>query len=355
MGNDMKIDQYNWHNAGLNHDNYVYAYQYGDKNDIDALIKGDRNYIDFYQEGLSNVIMGFGNDPSAYGSYSPSFTETPFMFNGDDGIVYITQWGQYNMVMGDIKGNNQYVNIYQESADMIDDNHSEVYIEASFGNPSMQTVDVWQVGENESYVTIYGDGNDVDHMQYGTDNEATPYKGINTAGTYIEGNYNISYIDQEGENGDIPETSFKGAMHDIFGHHNMASTEQDGYGNWAYVSQEGDENTAIQAQDAWTYGGYEAIDDNEANYNISAIYQYGGDYNFAETYQSGDFNVIVIDQWGSSNTATVDQGLWDQRPYATPMHGSYNDGYIYQQGTGQNATLYQAGSWNNSTIVQITP
>lgn len=334
IGNDMRIDQLNWYQAE-NMRNMVEAHQVGDENDIDALLKGDDNDVYFYQEGTENVIKGKGIGITTSGDevYNGSFTDDdPFKLNSDYSDVHIEQYGQKNIVEGDIQGNHQDVNIYQESGDEIDDNYSSVLIRASWGGTS-QYVDIDQIGENSSWVEIYGDGNDVTHNQYGTDNESTPYIGNNTAVTYIDGDDNTSNIEQEGNNNGEQEKmtlfgapsmpSMPGALHDITGDDNTADTEQDGNDNLASIRQNGDDNDARQLQDAWNNIPGTQDDNNEADRNISTIEQ-EGDLNTAETYQFGDDNDVLIDQKGDGNEAYTDQGIWDQeRPGATGLEASH--------------------------------
>lgn len=337
IGNDMKVDQLNWYQA-KNMGNMVEAHQLGDENDIDALLKGDDNEVYFYQEGKANVIKGKGMGISTSGNevYNGSFTDDPFKLNSDHSDVHIEQYGQYNIVEGDIQGNYQDVNIYQESGDEIDDNYSSVLIRASWGS-TPQYVDIDQIGENSSWVEIHGDGNDVTHYQYGTDNEDNPYIGNNTAVTDIDGDDNTSNIEQEGNNGGITQIFpmfsapnmplMPGAGHYITGNNNNADTEQDGNDNLASIIQDGDDNTARQLQDAWN--GIPGTKDanNEADRNMSAIGQ-EGDLNTAETYQFGDDNDVLIGQKGDGNEAYTDQGIWDQEREAmtglVPSHGYGN-------------------------------
>lgn len=358
--NDMKVDQYNWYDVE-NYGNVINAEQSGEGNNLDVLFKGDENTdVNFIQDGEYNTIKGFGNVPTTNGTPSQTFTEDPFLYEGDRSSINIEQLGENNIVRGDIRGTNQDVDVNQES--FSPGNVSEIQINASLGSDAAsQSVDVDQVGQNYSGVLINGNGNDVTHNQYGRDNDG-PLVGKNFAVTSITGSDNTSDVEQEGENSgsfnvDLSCLPFvsqfslpAGVYHLISGSGNSASTEQDGNQNWAGVIQIGSNNKAKQLQDAWNVGGDEAIANHEADENVSGILQAGWS-NEAEAYQFGDMNHSGIAQMGSGNTAIVDQGLWDQR-YTPGLHGSNNGSYILQVGSGHNSSVFQNGSSNCSYILQ---
>jgi hypothetical protein len=343
-GNDMKVDQANWFDVS-NYGNRVRAIQEGAGNDLDAILKGDENNITFKQEGRSNVIRGPGGAPVS------TFTEDPFKYNGDRSMIHVEQIGFQNVVVGDIQGSNQVVDIYQESATDVDDNYSEVMIRGSLGSPSTQTVDVDQVGQNESDIDIWGDGNSVTHDQYGGDDAGDPEKGTNVATTEIHGDGNTSWIEQEGLRN---EATHMIGNSDVTG--NEARTIQDGRDNVAEVEQLSNDNYARQVQDAWNGISGTLDDDQEAEMNESYITQQGGVGNSAETYQFGDGNYVDIMQDGANNTAITDQGIWDQeRPAATGFMSTHSDNNmidIDQTGFGHTAEVIQIGSSNSSTISQ---
>lgn len=360
-GNWMHVDQYSWQ-QNQNIGNVITATQMGDENDLDALLKGDRNNITFYQDGARNQIKGFSPAPDE------SFTEEPFRLNSDDSYVSITQIGQDNLMRGDIQGNNQHVDVYQENGQP-DDNVSEVFIRASWGNPAQQTVDIDQVGQNYSHAQIHGDGNAVTHNQYG--NQEGSERGRNTAVTWIiDGEGNTSSIEQEGQNdagygfnyqnvtapGDDPYYgAWAGAWHKIMGDNNTAITHQDGNDNKGVIIQSSDGNTARQVQDAWNGIAGEDDPNGEADNNQSWIYQHTG-ANDAYTFQFGDNNSARIIQNGDGNIAIGDQGIWDQeRPAATgyaPAHGYGNTMNVSQTGNSNWSHVIQNGNGNTANVTQ---
>lgn len=334
MDNMMVIDQESWFDMpdayqAYNNLNMVSVYQEGDENWAYGWFKGDENTISFTQMGNGNSI---GNE--ALGE--------PYIYEGDYSNITIEQVNGGNMAEGEIHGTNQDINVYQES--LSPGNYSEIYIMGSLGGgTASQTVDIDQSGENESYVAIYGNGNTVKHNQYGEDGDGIN-PGMNMADTYIEGDDNMSDIEQEGQ--------YNEAYHYMAGsavYGNVAETEQDGEYNLAVVDQMTNYNTAIQVQDA--YAPSDDILDtdasNEAEDNQSYIVQAGGDYNTAETYQFGDRNVAGIMQEGANNTVVVDQGIWDQRPSVGEANHGYDNVFDAQiAGDDNSLTALQDGFEN---------
>lgn len=310
MNNTMVIDQESWFDMpdayqAYNNLNMVSVYQEGDENWAYGWFKGDENTISFTQMGDGNSI---GNE--ALGE--------PYIYEGDYSTITIEQINGGNMAEGEIHGTNQNINVYQES--LSPGNFSDIYIMGSLGGGTAeQTVDIDQSGENESYVTIYGNGNTVRHNQYGEDGDGID-PGMNYAKTFIEGDDNMSDIEQEGQHN---ETTHMMQGSPVYG--NVAETEQDGVGNYAWVEQMSSYNTAKQVQDAYRPSDniLESDITGEAEDNSSEIYQLGGDWNTAETYQFGDRNDAYIWQEGTNNSVVLDQGIWDQRPSV----GEANHGY----------------------------
>jgi hypothetical protein len=334
-GNTAYINQETWYDQpdafqAYNNLNVVTSSQNGEENWIDAKLKGDENIINFIQDGSMNIIFGFGG------------VGTEFKYEGDYSEIDIEQINEGNMVKGDISGTNQDVDVYQISRSP--GNVSEITIDAFLGSSAPdQMVDIEQDGENESYVTITGNGNSVKHNQYGEDNDgANP--GTNMATTTIEGDYNSSDIEQEGQGNMATHTQQGSAVY-----HNEAQTLQDGIDNEAEIIQKGDNNYAYQDQDVWNGSADPDDDNNEADDNYSRINQQWGTWNHAESWQFGDDNSNEIIQDGHRNEAYVFQGKTDRKfGIDNASHGNDNWAKINQYGDDNAATVMQDGDGNQS-------
>jgi hypothetical protein len=367
--NWAKIDQGSWKDKDNNYNNIVHLDQIGSENHVNALLKGDDNFIQFNQVGHENTVIG----------------ASPFKYEGDMSRITIDQTGGENTMKGDIKGSDQFIDVDQ----MGDNNFSKIEIDAELGVATGvrdQRVTVYQEGmDHRSVVDIQGDHNNVEVRQSVEDQTSTvmiegddnrvghwqpedgegnyPYgaHGIyvthsNFAKSDITGNDNVSYIGktlgQEGRG--------NSAIHTITGDDNRAMTDQDGGDNVARITQDGSGNYAKQIQDVWRFestpGQESKFQNNEADANRSLIDQMGTD-NRVKAYQFGDENLINVTQDGSDNKAFIDQGYWDQgRAWGTgsPFIGSQNRAVINQTGTGHISKVNQMGS-NNNTVINQQP
>ncbi len=145
-----------------------------------------------------------------------------------------------------------------------------------------------------------------------------------------------------------PHSQLGTAFASIFqqGDENFASQNQMKYGNQARILQAGNGNTAMQAQDAFL------LPEEEGSMNEAIIEQAGdentasqeqdGWANIAETYQTGNGNRVVQDQYAWKSTAIVSQ------------HGNDNSATQNQDGRLNLARVEQQSDGNTATQTQVS-
>jgi len=341
--NDAEIEQ-----EGTNFDTSSWRYgayieQTGDKNEADIFMPTSANGTRIQQVGDSNIasqIIGakihkstdwnrMGLHIKQFGNNNDAFQETLSSF-GCYGIqdMYIEQNGDGNFVdQYSIGGMQSLMEAYQIG----DGNTSTQYQDARFSNLHLyingdnnttdqyQEYSVWAYsGNHDAYIDITGDRNDVYQTQFGEDD----FLDVDIVG-------NRNYVKQKQTDNEENESDLNSASVTITGDKNKSDCSecnsykyfnthgytqyQEGQGNIADITVNGDNNNFCQWQDGYTNEADITISGNkntarqvqENDDNFATVY-FNGDNNLACQYQDGE-DSSIINVTGSGNEATVCQ------------------------------------------------
>lgn len=271
-------------------DNTADVLQQGDGNNTTVTQDGDDNRADNRSVGDSNTVTVSQGPETVV--IPPITIPNPLPFGPP---VFVINPGSTNLVGGN-------------------DNESDVTVDGD-GN----TVDVTQIRDgNASDVSVEGDSNDVDVTQ----DDAPIVSGNSSTVAIRNGDANIVRIDQDGENASGVE---------IVGDDNDVDVEQSG-SNASEVDILGADNDVDVAQDGISGIGV----DNNSDVMIL------GDVNEVGVAQFGANNLSMVDIIGGSNNVVIDQ-------VSLLVRGSDSDVGI--TGNDNDVSVMQSG--NNSADVQL--
>lgn len=281
-------------------------------------------------------------------------------FKGEGGSMNYQNDGEaYQEQMGD--GNE--ATIKQRSGSWTGGNFSDQYqvgdgnkATATFFNASNESYQTQMGNQNESFIQIAGDGNEVQHVQYGDGpGEGFSYPGSfsqSPEGTEEAGEYNYAktrILKGSGMSADhntaviFQEGNSNMADQYVRGDHNEVFTNQDGIANIANVEQIGYNNYVLQDQDAYNPAATNSDNNGEADENLSSITQHGND-NQVWSRQFGDGNVNEVLQEGNGNDAWLKQGLKDA------YHSDGNHMTFRVKGNDNKFWGTQKGDWNKMEV-----
>jgi hypothetical protein len=355
--------------------NYVSVQQIGGPSLFDIenralnVIQGDSNTISIASNGsgghwANNNIVGFGNNiyVQQFDEWNEAYVN---LIDGDRNDVEFYQDGFYNIFnVTEVTGNDNFIGI-----SVVGDNSRISFAVVGSEND----ITLQQVGNDNavSFGVFEGDGETVFVEQYGEGNSAsvdTLFSEFNTYSIYQDGVGNTGYtgtlgmfntllVQQSGDFNDASTVNFNGSVNYVdvtqIGNENLGLAEavieagEAANGNGVMLSQEGNQND----------GAITLATSGESNNNIIMAEQYG-ELNLLDLVVNGSDNFVQIIQEGSGNWVTAEDGgtfmmTASSTSFMVTQFGNENLVTGSISGTSGEISISQTGDYNVAVVNQM--